>query len=60
MGNAIVIKNREEPIPLLSVAATLEHMLTCEYLFAAFSLKTGPDQGLTAPQSDSPKHQIGD
>jgi len=51
MENAIVIENREEPILLPSEAATLEHMLMCEYLFVAFSLKTGPDQGLPAPRS---------
>ena len=31
---------------LLSEAATLEHMVMCGYLFAAFSLKHGKDQGL--------------
>ncbi|MGD0636869.1 MAG: ferritin-like protein [Nitrososphaerales archaeon] len=42
----IVIEDREELIFLLSEAATLEHMVMCGYLFAAFSLKHGKDQGL--------------
>ncbi len=40
--NPIVIKNREELIFVLSEAAMLEHMIMCEYLFAAFSLSRYP------------------
>jgi hypothetical protein len=50
MEQPIVITNREELIFMLSEAAQLEHMLMCEYLFAAFSLKTTGDAGLTAAQ----------
>src|ERR671917_63346 len=35
---------------MLSEASELEHMLMLEYLFAAFSLKTGADEGLTEEQ----------
>jgi hypothetical protein len=37
--NPIVIEDREELIYMLSEAASLEHMIMCQYLFAAFSLK---------------------
>jgi hypothetical protein len=36
---------REPLIAALSDAAWLEHSLTCQYLFAAFSLKTHPAEG---------------
>ena len=35
---------------LLSEAAELEHGLMCQYLFAAFSLKRQPEEGVTWPQ----------
>ena len=50
MEPPIVIENREELIFMLSEASELEHMLMLEYLFAAFSLKTGADEGLTKEQ----------
>lgn len=50
MEQPLVINNREELIFMLSEAAQLEHMLLCEYLFAAFSLKSSSDEGLTADQ----------
>jgi hypothetical protein len=34
-------------------AAELEHALMCEYLFAAFSMKERPDEGLTSAQMES-------
>ena len=46
----IVIEDREELIFMLSEAATLEHMIMCEYLFAAFSLKRDVSEGVTAAQ----------
>ena len=44
---AIVVGDRKELTYLLSQAAELEHGLLCEYLYAAFSLKStaGPDCG---------------
>ena len=40
------IESREELIYLLCEAAELEHILTCSYLFSAFSLKTDAAEGL--------------
>ena len=37
--NPIVIEDREELIFILSEAAALEHMIMCQYLYAAFSLE---------------------
>lgn len=51
--NQIVIEDREELIYMLSEASQLEHMLMCEYLFAAFSLKTELNEGLTPPQLEA-------
>lgn len=34
-------------------AAELEHMIMCQYLFAEFSLKSGPDEGLTDEQAEA-------
>jgi hypothetical protein len=45
-----VIRNRDELIYLLTDAAELEHLLCCQYLFAAFSLKRGVDEGLSWEQ----------
>jgi len=47
---SIVIEGREELIFMLSEAATLEHMIMCEYLFATFSLKRKVSEGVTAEQ----------
>jgi hypothetical protein len=44
----IVIENRKTLTYLLCEAAELEHGLMCEYLYAAFSLKAGPDETLSA------------
>jgi hypothetical protein len=46
----IVIEDREELIFILSEAATLEHMVLCGYLYAAFSMKHGKDQGLDSEE----------
>lgn len=46
MAGQITIANREDLIFLLSEAAELEHGLLCSYLFAAFSLKSDPADGL--------------
>lgn len=51
----IVIKDREELIFMLSEAATLEHMVMCEYLFATFSLKRDVSEGVTAAQLEAIK-----
>lgn len=44
----VVIETREELIFTLSEAAALEHMIMCGYLFASFTLKDSPDEGLSA------------
>jgi hypothetical protein len=45
-----VIEHREELIYMLCQAAELEHGIMIQYLFAAYSLKQGADEGLTATQ----------
>jgi len=51
----IVIETREELIFLLSEAAALEHMVMCGYLFASFTFKDRPDEGLTTAQHEAVK-----
>ena len=48
----VVVAHREDVWWLLSEAAQLEHMIMCQYLFAAFSLKQGTDEGLTSEQAE--------
>jgi hypothetical protein len=45
------VERREELLWLLGQACELEHGLMCEYLFAQFSLKRRPEEGLTAEQA---------
>ena len=47
---AIVVGDRKELTYLLSQAAELEHGVMCEYLYAAFSLKSTAGPGLRADQ----------
>jgi Ferritin-like len=49
----IVIGNRKELTYLLSEAAELEHALMCEYLFAAFSLRSTAGPGVSAAQLEA-------
>jgi hypothetical protein len=44
------VDTREELVYLLGQACEIEHGLMCEYLYAQFSLKRGPDEGLTPDQ----------
>jgi ferritin-like protein len=46
------IRNREELIQVLGIASELEHNLMCQYLFAVYSLKRYPAEGLTEAQLD--------
>jgi len=46
------VERREELLWLLSQACELEHGLMCEYLFAQFSLKRTPEEGLSGGQLD--------
>jgi hypothetical protein len=49
----IVVENREHLWDLLIEASQLEHLIMCQYLYASFSLKTDPDEGLTAAQAEA-------
>ena len=46
-------EHREHLWSLLAEAAQYEHMIMCQYLYACFSLKAEPDEGLTADQADA-------
>jgi hypothetical protein len=48
-----VIEHREALIYMLCQAAEIEHGIMCQYLFAAFSLKQGEDEALTAEELDA-------
>jgi CDGSH-type Zn-finger protein/truncated hemoglobin YjbI len=48
-----VIEHREALIYMLCEAAELEHGIMCQYLFAAFSLKQRPDEGLTESELEA-------
>ncbi len=45
--------SREALIHQLYEAAELEHNLMCTYLYAAFSLRLGTEEGLTAEEADA-------
>jgi nitroreductase len=49
----LVVENREHLWNLLIEAEQLEHLIMCQYLYASFSLKTDPDEGLTAGQAEA-------
>jgi hypothetical protein len=49
----LVVEHREHLWNLLIQAAQVEHLIMCQYLYASFSLKTGPDEGLTAEQAEA-------
>ena len=53
MAEPLVVATREELIFLLCEASELEHLLMCEYLFAAFSLKERVEEGLTPEQFEA-------
>jgi hypothetical protein len=46
----LAVESREELVYLLGQACEIEHGLMCEYLYAQFSLKRGPDEGLSPGQ----------
>src|SRR5690349_11876835 len=49
----LVVAHREHLWWLLAEAAQLEHMIMCQYLYAEFSLKNGPTDGLTGEQAEA-------
>ena len=50
MQAPVRIENRAQLIYLLTEAAELEHSIMCCYLFAAFSMKGGVEEGITEEQ----------
>ena len=53
MQTAIVVEHRKELSYLLCQAAEIEHLAMCQYLYAAFSLRTVPGEGLTVEQLEA-------
>jgi Ferritin-like len=49
----LVVEHRGQLWNLLMAAETLEHLILCQYLYASFSLKTDPGEGLTAVQAEA-------
>jgi hypothetical protein len=49
----IIVTHRKELSYLLCQAAEIEHMAMCQYLYAAFSLKTEPGPGVTVEQLET-------
>jgi hypothetical protein len=49
----LVVEHRGHLWNLLMAAETLEHLIMCQYLYASFSLKADPDEGLTAAQAEA-------
>jgi CDGSH-type Zn-finger protein/uncharacterized Fe-S cluster protein YjdI len=49
----MTIISREALVHQLYEAAELEHNLMCTYLYAAFSLRTGTDEGLSEVEADA-------
>ena len=45
------VPSREQLLHALYEAAELEHNLMCTYLYAAFSLRSGEDEGLTSAEA---------
>src|SRR5438477_3759334 len=57
----LVINDREALIYTLSRAAELEHLIICQYLFAAFSLKQDSSEGVSMdvlPLLERWRHQL--
>jgi len=51
MDAIVAVPSREQLLHALYEAAELEHNLMCTYLYAAFSLRDGQAEGLTAQES---------
>lgn len=50
MSEEIVVQDREELIYLLCEAAEFEHTVMCSYLYAQWTLKREPSEGVTADE----------
>jgi hypothetical protein len=55
----VVVGSREQLMHLLAEAAEIEHTLMCSYLYAAFSLKTGEEDGLAPHEADAVRRWAG-
>src|SRR5689334_11905645 len=53
MNPPIVSPSREALLGRLYEAAELEHNLMCTYLYAAFSLRSGEDEGLSKAETEA-------
>jgi hypothetical protein len=49
-AHELIVEGREELLYLLGEAAEVEHSVCCTYLYAAFTLRAEPGEGLTAAQ----------
>lgn len=49
-AHELIVEDREELLYLLGEAAELEHAVCCTYMYAAFSLRVEPGEGLAAAQ----------
>ena len=49
----MVLQHREALVYTLGKAAALEQLVMCQYLYAAFSLRTTPGPGLTPEQLEA-------
>src|SRR6187431_1870379 len=52
-AESLLVPSREQLIHHLYEAAELEHCLMCTYLYAAFSLRSGTDEGLTPREAEA-------
>ena len=55
VAEPVLTPTREQLIHALYEAAELEHNLMCTYLYAAFSLKDGESEGLSAEEAEAVK-----
>ena len=55
-GDPLRSPTREQLLHALYEAAELEHNLMCTYLYAAFSLKSGVEEGLSAQEAEAVAH----
>jgi hypothetical protein len=49
-ARGLIVEGREQLLYLLGEAAEVEHAVCCTYLYAAFTLRAEPGEGLTAAQ----------
>lgn len=53
MDAKVTVTSREHLLHALYEAAELEHNLMCTYLYAAFSLRSGPEEGLSDREAEA-------